>query len=250
MKPRISLTRVVLLCLAAFTFTACAVAPPTPESEIVWAARDGQLDEVKRLHTQGVSVSAESRGFSPLRLAAAWGHEDVVLYLIENGADLDAQRGPNMVNLGTYDAMLQATQSGHYRITEILAKAGADPTLTVKFTRSEYLGLGAKFADAVMAGEDNPGPYIMKIIETHSPWYQDGRYVRPSNEVLASARASVIPESTPVDETVVATPASKSADDDFARLRKLKELLDDGVITQEDFDRQKAMILNNGTDGQ
>ena len=145
MTVRMNLVRVVLLCVAAFAFTACAVAPPTPESEIVSAARDGQLDEVKRLHAQGVSVSAESRGFSPLRLAAAWGHEDVVLYLIENGADIDAQRGPNITNLGTYDAMLQATQNGHYEITEILAKAGYGPD-----QRAEQLGCPGRHRPGAM----------------------------------------------------------------------------------------------------
>ncbi len=238
-----SLVRIAALSFVVAAFSGCAVAPATPEDNIITAAKEGNLDEVKRLHAQGVSVSAESRGFSPLRLAAAWGHEDVVMYLIENGADLDARRGPTMVNLGTYDAMLQATMQGYYNVTEILAKAGANPELTVKFVKSEYLGFGAKFADSVMGDEDNPGAYIMKMISTNSPWHQDGRYIRPSDQVLAEARASVISNTEPA--AVAESPEVSGNDDDFERLRKLKRLLDDGVITQEDFDEQKAIILSS-----
>ena len=155
-----------------------------------------------------------------------------------------------MVNLATYDAMLQATQNGHYNITEILARAGANPELTVKYIRSEYLGAGMKFAYAVTGDDSNPGPALMAMVENNSPWHQDGRYVRPSDDVLATARASVVPTSTSAEAPVATSAAPQGDDDEFARLRKLKELLDDGIITQEDFDKQKAIILNKGTGGQ
>lgn len=37
--------------------------------------------------------------------------------------------------------------------------------------------------------------------------------------------------------------ASQPAEDPYAKLASLKKLLDDGVITQEDFDAAKAKLL-------
>ncbi len=37
----------------------------------------------------------------------------------------------------------------------------------------------------------------------------------------------------------------KTKEDDIDKLTKLKKLLDDGAITQEEFDQQKASILKN-----
>jgi membrane protease subunit (stomatin/prohibitin family) len=44
-------------------------------------------------------------------------------------------------------------------------------------------------------------------------------------------------------------PAAPAADDPTARLAKLKELLDKGLITQADFDAGKAAVLKALTGG-
>lgn len=49
-------------------------------------------------------------------------------------------------------------------------------------------------------------------------------------------------ELIPFDSNVV-TPDSKKEDDKYDKLIKLKKLLDDGVITQEEFEKEKAKIL-------
>jgi membrane protease subunit (stomatin/prohibitin family) len=46
-----------------------------------------------------------------------------------------------------------------------------------------------------------------------------------------------------------AAPAAPAADDPAARLAKLKELLDKGLITQADFDAGKAAVLKALTGG-
>lgn len=40
-------------------------------------------------------------------------------------------------------------------------------------------------------------------------------------------------------------PAAPSADDTYAQLEKLKKLLDDGVLTQPEFDAQKQKLLQS-----
>jgi membrane protease subunit (stomatin/prohibitin family) len=40
-------------------------------------------------------------------------------------------------------------------------------------------------------------------------------------------------------------PATPSADESMAELSKLKELLDNGVLTQAEFDAQKQKILQS-----
>lgn len=54
-----------------------------------------------------------------------------------------------------------------------------------------------------------------------------------------------IPEPVPTPETAPATiPAPVPEDDSIEMLRKYKSLLDDGLITQEDYDTKKKQLLN------
>ena len=48
-----------------------------------------------------------------------------------------------------------------------------------------------------------------------------------------------LPASSPAPPT-----ANPSADDDMAKIRKLKKMQEDGVITKEDFERKKKEILD------
>ena len=57
----------------------------------------------------------------------------------------------------------------------------------------------------------------------------------------AAADAAAAPTAPP-EQVVPAAPAA-AATDSYAELMKLKELFDAGVLTQEEFDAQKAKIL-------
>ena len=59
--------------------------------------------------------------------------------------------------------------------------------------------------------------------------------------VVAAAESGVAP--------AAAVPAAPATDDPSARLAKLKELLDKGLITQADFDAGKAAVLKALTGG-
>jgi membrane protease subunit (stomatin/prohibitin family) len=51
------------------------------------------------------------------------------------------------------------------------------------------------------------------------------------------------PAGQPAEQPAQGQPAPQQAEDPFAKLKQLKELLDMGVITQEDFDKTKGNIL-------
>ena len=59
-------------------------------------------------------------------------------------------------------------------------------------------------------------------------------------EQQAAAEAAAAPP--PVAEAPPAAPAAP-AEDSYAELMKLKELFDAGVLTQEEFDAEKAKVL-------
>jgi hypothetical protein len=56
--------------------------------------------------------------------------------------------------------------------------------------------------------------------------------------------ASVPPPAQPVSPPAVAQPQSASTDDRLAQLKQLGDLLSAGVLTQSEFEQQKARILN------
>ncbi len=57
--------------------------------QLIHAAKEGNLDEVKRLHQNGADITADKN--SALILASWKGHLHVVKYLIENGANISDQ---------------------------------------------------------------------------------------------------------------------------------------------------------------
>ena len=64
-------------------------------------------------------------------------------------------------------------------------------------------------------------------------------------EQQAAADAAAAPPPPPPETAAPVAPAAAGAAsaDSYAELMKLKELLDAGVLTQEEFDAQKAKIL-------
>lgn len=51
------------------------------------------------------------------------------------------------------------------------------------------------------------------------------------------------PKPVVVQQTVVQTATTPSSTDAFDQIRKLKSLLDDGILTQEEFDAKKKQLL-------
>jgi len=65
---------------------------------------------------------------------------------------------------------------------------------------------------------------------------------RGAEEAEAQAAAAEAPPAPVAAPTPVAAPAGP-APVDYAQLTKLKELLDAGILTQQEFDAEKAKVL-------
>ena len=61
-------------------------------SDLCQAAADGDLEQIQRIHRGGGEIAlGDYDGRTPLHLAAAHNHVDVVGYLLQNGADAGAK---------------------------------------------------------------------------------------------------------------------------------------------------------------
>lgn len=95
------------------------------ELELHDAAAVGKLDIVKRIVE---SDPARAKSFSPdgfpvVALAAVFGHFDVVRYLTDRGADINA----SATNGSGYNALTGAVASGHAEIVKWLLQNAANP---------------------------------------------------------------------------------------------------------------------------
>lgn len=91
------------------------------ESDLHGAAWHGDLDEVSALVAAGADVNwRDSIGETALFGAAAWGHSEVVIYLLSVGARHDFSE-----RLSGYTALHWAARS-NVETTKALVEAGAD----------------------------------------------------------------------------------------------------------------------------
>jgi len=91
--------------------------------DLRFAARSGDLAEVRRLIADGVPVDASDEwGTTPLLLAAAQEREDVVRFLLDKGADPSAREG--FFGMTVLDASLSTEEPG-FEIARMVLRAGA-----------------------------------------------------------------------------------------------------------------------------
>lgn len=88
------------------------------------AAEQGRMEIVRYLVQQGAIVDATTEPgtgeVTPLRFAIANGDIEMVLFLIEHGADV------NKANEQGWTPLMTATRHGHGDIIDVLLEAGAD----------------------------------------------------------------------------------------------------------------------------
>ena len=84
------------------------------------ATMDGNLRRMRLLHFAGANINARGNCCTPLFLAAGEGRLDVVRYLLDEGADVNAREG-----LGN-TALAEATYYGHIAVIKELLFRGAD----------------------------------------------------------------------------------------------------------------------------
>jgi ankyrin repeat protein len=89
------------------------------------AANDGNLKLIVSILKQGiVGINAKFLGFTALYGAVLNDREDVVKYLIKNGADINAKSGP-----AQRTALHQAVKDGRLELVKILLSNGADASI-------------------------------------------------------------------------------------------------------------------------
>jgi ankyrin repeat protein len=100
------------------------VSTPSNFAILQTACRDGKIDQVRELLDRGVDQNTDPgmpHGMSPLMLATAAGHDDVVRLLVEHGAIIDYEDGDG------FTAITLAAGQKFWKIVEFLSAHGANP---------------------------------------------------------------------------------------------------------------------------
>jgi len=109
------------LCIAALSIVLLSACSREYTSEIMNAAKDGNLKFVQAAAQRGADVNERSnKGKNALMFAASENHQEVVRWLIEQGADVNAAD-----NYGT-TALIVAATAGHDDVVKLLLDNGAN----------------------------------------------------------------------------------------------------------------------------
>jgi membrane protease subunit (stomatin/prohibitin family) len=85
-------------------------------------------------------------------------------------------------------------------------------------------------------------PFLLRAAIVGGAAYHVGKRVQESRDTQAAQQAE-IEDMQAQQMQQQAAPAAPSQEDQMAKLAQLKQLLDQGVLTQAEFDMQKQKIL-------
>lgn len=91
------------------------------ETAAMLASYYGQLELIKQLYAKGASIDHD--GWNPLIYAASKGYKEIVAFLLDYGARVNA-----VTENGT-TALMMAARGNHYNTVELLLKRGADASI-------------------------------------------------------------------------------------------------------------------------
>jgi len=131
------------------------------DSALMLAAVNGDINIVRKLVGAGVKADEHRSGpgWTALIYAAFGGHAEIVRFLLENDADVDAQAGNGMT------ALMAACRNGHLEVVRLLLEYEADVDLLNQNNASALdLALAnkhEKIAELLrVAGEDEQKPSL------------------------------------------------------------------------------------------
>ncbi len=147
---------IIFLVIALWTTAGCEKEPPSSHLDILEAAANGNLTEIKTLLDNGADVNAaDKNGVTALMLASADGYQDIVELLLARGADISVKNanGETALQLTFYSeikAMLRnhsqpatpATLCYAARVGDLAAGANC-LTRGVEVNSKEYQGMTA-----------------------------------------------------------------------------------------------------------
>jgi len=103
-----------------FYFSRKIILQLTKMSDLAWAVKNGDLDQVKELvDKKGLDVNADIDGRLPLHYASDYGQLEVIKYLCSKGANLNAEDKHGI------SPLLAAVWEGHTSCVKFLLEKGA-----------------------------------------------------------------------------------------------------------------------------
>lgn len=127
--------------------------------DLVLAASHGDNKTVEELLNAGADINFfDELSKTALHYAVEGGHKRLVHFLLENGADVNAHLSDNIGDT----PIIIAAYEGHYAVSKLLLKSGADPYITA--------WMGNDALDYAVRRKDPDGEKIKNlIVETHPP---------------------------------------------------------------------------------
>jgi len=173
--------------------TACSSSPPpappqqiSPSERLLVAANDGSLSRVKSSLADGANINAKrSNGTTALHSACSRGYFEIVQYLIENGADINARGGDD-----NDTPLIWAVYNERNNISKFLVDKGANINARDKHGKSAL-------NYAYERGEMDIHKYLkehgavefepIQIVQQQAPAPQIHYYEQPSTPVQSAA---------------------------------------------------------------
>jgi ankyrin repeat protein len=114
--------RTHVLGVVGALFTAALIAAAPAEAPVADAAREGDIESVRRLLREGADVNAaQGDGMSALHWAAERGDTDMIAVLLYAGAQAEST-----TRIGEYTPLHIAARNGHLEAAQALLRGGAD----------------------------------------------------------------------------------------------------------------------------
>jgi len=231
---------VALVCVSSSVAFARGIEP------INDAANNGRLAEVKRILAKDPSKAnfrSTGMGYTPLLLAAAAGHGEVVKILIATGAD------PNVQNNDNDTALIYASMNGRLPIVKMLLAAGAKTELK-KGYRSALSAAAQNGHEDVVEGLLEGGAKADHVFghSTALRWAIIGYERRIAEILLRRTPGAEVYLAALTDNVAALREAAEKDGASLKRTMKLEGVMPIHLAALGDADEALSFLLERGVD--